>query len=108
MIIVWLVFHNTPLFAVYGLASQAVIEGVLKYYSVCRWFKQQIIPIKSYIILWLPVCLIRVLVELFSLHYSLVALIPSVLFVFAWNSIFALRDPMVKKVVHGVFNRGKK
>lgn len=99
MIAVWLLFRKEPLFAVYGLCAQAIVEGGLKYLSICRWFGKNIVPIKNYILLWLPVVILRILVEKFAWQYSFVALIIGILFIFVWNVLFAMQDPMIKTAV---------
>lgn len=99
MLLVWVLLHKEPLFAVYGLCVQAVIEGGMKYYSVCKWFGKNIVPIKNYILLWLPVGIIRVIVDLARWQYSLTAFVLSTVVVLVWNSVFAMRDPMIKNAV---------
>lgn len=99
MIVIWLVLHNEPLFAVYGLCVQAVVEGGMKYYSVCRWFGKNVVPIKNYILLWFPVALLRLIVDKFGWQYSYIALVFCVLVVFVWNLCFAIQDPLIKKAL---------
>lgn len=99
MILTCALLRKEPLFAVYGLCVQALSEGGLKYYSVYRWFGKNVVPIKNYLLLWLPVGVLRLLVDRASLQYSFAALIVSAMFVFAWNLLFALRDPMVKSAL---------
>lgn len=101
MILVFLAFRNEPLFAVYGLCVQAVVEGALKYYSVCKWFGKNIVPIRNYILLWTPVAVIRFLAERLGWQYSFVAFFLSVAFVFIWNVSFAMRDPMIRDAILG-------
>lgn len=108
MIIVWLLLHNEPLFAVYGLCVQTVVEGSLKYYSVCKWFGENIVPISNYILLWLPVGVVRITVDLAGWQYSYIAFVLSTCVVFIWNAAFAMRDPMVKNAVLGKFGRAVK
>ena len=101
MILVWIVMRKEPLFAVYGLCVQAVVEGGMKYLSVCRWFGKNVVPVKNYILLWIPVAVLRIVVDRFGWQYSYVALILCVLLVFTWNMLFALRDPMIKNALMG-------
>ncbi len=99
MITVWLMLHREPLFAVYGLCVQAVSEGIMKYYSVCRWFGKNIIPIRYYLLLWAPVGVLRLVVDGLGWQNSFPAMLGCLTLVFAWNMLFALRDPMVKAAV---------
>ena len=101
MVLVWILFRKEPLFAVYGLCVQAVIEGGMKYYSVCKWFGKNIVPVKNYVLLWLPVLVIRIMADFVGLQYSFVALVLSTGVVLVWNSVFAMRDPMIKNAVVG-------
>lgn len=91
--------RQEPLFAVYGLCVQAIVEGGMKYFSVCRWFGKNIVPMKNYVLLWLPVAVLRVVVERFGWQYSFVALIIGVFLLFIWNFWFAMQDPMIKTAV---------
>lgn len=108
MIFTWIVFHKEPLSGVYGLCVQNVVEGALKYYSVCRWFGNNVVPFKNYLLLWLPVALIRLGVELAGLQYSYIAAILCTLLVLAWNLGFAIRDPMIREAVIGKLKLFKK
>lgn len=101
MVLVWILFYKETLFAVYGLCVQAVIEGIMKYYSVCKWFGKNIVPAKNYVLLWLPVGVIRVVVDWARWQYSFVALALSICIAFVWNSTFAMCDPMIKNAVVG-------
>lgn len=97
MVLVWVILRQEPLFAVYGLCTQAVVEGALKYYSVCHWFGKNVVPVINYIILWIPVAVLRVIIDYCGWSYSFIALILCVILVFLWNVGFAVRDPMIKK-----------
>jgi len=108
MILVWVILRKKPLFAIYGLCIQAVVEGGIKYFSVCRWFGKNVVPIKNYILLWLPVALLRVLVNRRGWQYSFIALIFCVMVVFLWNAVFAFRDPMIKEAIIGKLKKFKK
>ncbi len=99
MIVVWAIFRKEPLFAVYGLCVQAVIEGILKYYSVCKGFEKNIVPIRNYVLLWLPIVLVRIIVEWFDWQYSFIAMLFWVIFVFLWNLVFSMQDPMIKETI---------
>ena len=99
MILAWVILWNEPLFAVYGLCVQIVVEGGLKYYSVCRWFGKNIVPIKNYVLLWLPVIVVRVMADWLGWQYSFWAMILCVIFVLLWNIVFAMQDPMIKEAV---------
>lgn len=101
MVLVWILLRKEPLFAVYGLCVQAVIEGGMKYYAVCKWFGRNIVPIKNYILLWLPVLIIRIMADLAGWQYSFIAFVLSTGIVLLWNVAFAMCDPMIKKAVVG-------
>lgn len=99
MIVSWLVLHKFSMFVVYGLCVQAIVEGGLKYYQVCRWFGKSVVPILSYVIMWLPVGVIRAIVEICNLHFSYLAMAAAVLIVFIWNIFFAMRDSMIRDAI---------
>lgn len=99
MVAVWMILNKNPLFSVYALCVQAVVEGILEYYSVCKWFNGPVIPVHSYIIMWMPVALECFLVEALNLRYSFIALLVSMTLVGIWNLLFTLRDPLVKDAV---------
>lgn len=99
MVLIWIVFIKQPLFAIYGLCAQAFVEGVLKYYSVCKWFGKMIVPIKNYVLLWFPVVIEWIIVSHFHLDFSIAALILGVLVEGCWNLFFAMRDPMIREAV---------
>ena len=101
MVLVWILFRKKPLFSIYGLCVQAVIEGGMKYYSVCKWFGKNIIPVKNYVLLWLPVLVIRIMTDFVGWRYSFIAFILSTGVVLVWNVAFAMRDPMIKNAVVG-------
>ena len=99
MIIVWIVLINQPLFAIYGLCAQCLVEGLLKYYSVCKWFGKAIIPIKNYILMWLPIILIVVIGHFFNIKLSILAMVLCTTLTFVWNIALAMKDPMIKEAV---------
>lgn len=101
MVLVWILLRKEPLFAVYGLCVQAVIEGGMKYYAVCQWFGRNIVPIKNYILLWLPVLIIRIMADSARWQDSFIALALSTGIVLVWNVAFAMCDPMIKNAVVG-------
>lgn len=101
MVLVWILLRKEPLFAIYGLCVQAVIEGGMKYYAVCKWFGRNIVPIKNYILLWLPVLIIRIMADLAGWQYSFIAFVLSTGIVLLWNIAFAMCDPMIKNAVVG-------
>lgn len=103
MIATWFMFRQEPLFAVHGLCVQALVEGGMKYLSVCRWFGKNIVPIKDYALLWLPVSAVRLFSSLFNLQYSFITAILSVVVVFLWNIAFTLNDPLVKDALIAKF-----
>lgn len=99
MVLVWVLFRKEALFAVYGLCAQAIVEGGLKYCSVCKWFGKNVVPIKNYILLWLPVIAGRMIVELSGYGNSFLMMLLCTGFVFLWNTVFAMHDPMIKETV---------
>jgi len=107
MIAAWLVLHKLPLFAIYGIWVQAVTEGVMNYFSVCKWFGKLVVPLKDYILLWGPVVGVRIAVDALKLTYSFPALIIGVLAVFMWNLFFAYQDKMVKASIVNLIHKGK-
>lgn len=108
MALAWFVLRDRSMFVVYGLCIQAVVEGGLKYFLVCRWFEKIVVPIPSYIVMWLPVAVIRVIVDFANLQYSFLAMIVSVLIVLLWNMLFAMRDPMIKVTVVNALRKKRK
>jgi hypothetical protein len=108
MVITWLVLRHNPLFAVVGLAVQALSEGLLQYYAVCKWFKKLVIPVKNFIVMWMPIIIVRFAAEFGGWQESIIAMLISVMIVFACNSLIALRDPMVKETVKGMLSKSGK
>ena len=97
--------RNNPLFAVYGLCAQSVVEGILKYCSVCKWFGKQVIPVYNYLLMWMPILLGRAIVDQFRLQSSFAALLICVAAVGLWNFLFVWKDPMVQEAVrNGIKN----
>lgn len=99
MFFTWIAFHKEPLIGVYGLCVQNVVEGILKYYSVCRWFGKNAVPMKSYVLLWLPVAGIRVGVEVLGLQYSYLAVVICLIVNLGWNLGYAMKDPLIQKAL---------
>lgn len=99
MSLTWFILHKDSLFGIYGLCVQNVVEGLLKYYTVCRWFGNNVVPIKNYILLWFPVLFIRLSTELLGLQYSYIAVAICTLIVLAWNVGFAIQNPMIKEAL---------
>ena len=108
MALAWCVLRDRSMFVVYGLCFQAVVEGGLKYFLVCRWLKKIVVPIPSYIVMWLPVAVIRVIVDFANLQFSFLAMVVSVLIVLLWNVLFAMRDPMIKVTVENALRKKRK
>lgn len=108
MLLVCLIFHKQEMFAVYGLCAQAIIEGGLKYYSACKWFGKNVIPISNYMLLWLPVGILKLIVFYTKMDYSIIGIITSAIIIFLCNSLFALRDPLIREFILGKFNIIKK
>lgn len=101
MIVTCILFLDKPLFAVYGLCVQNVVEGMLKYYSICRWFGKSIIPIKVFVLLWFPIALIYIVVDMFEWKHSYAVAILCALAVFAWNVGCIIKDPLIRKSLLG-------
>lgn len=99
MVAVCILMRNNPFFAVYGLCAQSVVEGILKYYSVCKWFGKQVIPVHNYLLMWVPIFLGRVVVDRFQLQSSFAALLICVVAVGLWNLLFVWKDPMVQEAI---------
>ena len=88
-----------------GLCAQSVVEGILKYCSVCKWFGKQVIPVYNYLLMWMPILLGRAIVDQFRLQSSFVALLICVAVVGLWNFLFVWKDPMVQEAVrNGIKN----
>ena len=105
MAITWATFHNYTFFPIYGLCVQAIIEGTFNYYSVCRWFGKNILPVKNYLILWTPVAVLRIVVDEMNWDNSLIVLCIGLLLVLCWNVFFALKDKLVKEAISGYINK---
>lgn len=75
MIITWILFRNSQLFAIYGMVVQMISETLLKYIYVCRWFKKMPINIILYILIWSPFIIYRYVIVHFHLEFSFIALI---------------------------------
>ncbi len=105
MVCTWFILKSNPLFAVFGLAVQALSEGLLQYYAVCKWFKKLVIPVKNFIVMWAPIVIVRLAAEFGGWQESLLAMLLSVVAVFICNSLIALRDPMVKETIKGMLSK---
>ncbi len=108
MVITWIIFRNEPLFAIYGLCVQAIIEGLLKYISVCKWFKAQVVPINNYLLLWLPVIIEAPIIVITNMGNSYLELIICALINFIWNYYFVIKDPIVQNTIKNFEERKKK
>lgn len=108
MVITWIIFRQTPMFAVYGLCVQAIVEGILKYVSVCKWFNKAVIPIKTYIIFWLPVLIEKCIISMIAAQSSYIALVVCVVITLIWNTAITTKDPMVNKAIMNFKERIKK
>lgn len=97
MILVCIIFRQQQLFAIYGLCAQAVVEGGLKYYYVCRWFKKNIIPIRNYLFLWLPIIIVKSMVEYFNLQFSVVTMALVIILFFAFNIMNCIKNKTIKR-----------
>lgn len=74
MFFVWFVMRENRFFAIYGLCAQAISEGLIKYFFVCRWFKKAPISIWRYGLLWLPAIIICISIHLLKLSENYLAL----------------------------------
>lgn len=74
MFIVWFAMRENRFFAIYGLCAQAILEGFLKYFYVCRWLKKAPISIWRYGLLWFPAIIICVSTHLLNLSENYLAL----------------------------------
>ena len=74
---------------------------MLKYYSICRWFGKSIIPIKVFVLLWFPIALIYIVVDMFEWKHSYAVAILCALAVFAWNVGCIIKDPLIRKSLLG-------
>lgn len=99
MFAVWVVFRKSPMFIIYGLCAQVVVEGILQYNTICKWFHASIVSVENYMCMWLPILLGRLCVEIFELQYSFLALLVFVIVIGLWNFVCALHDPLVKEAV---------
>lgn len=99
MFIVFFAMKNDEFFAVYGLCAQAISEGILKYYSLCKWFEDKIVSFSTYILLWFPTMLIYSFIKISNLESSIYLVIITLLFNFSFNIFIALQDTIIKKYI---------
>ncbi|WP_230399491.1 lipopolysaccharide biosynthesis protein [Novisyntrophococcus fermenticellae] len=52
MLAVFMLLHKNPLFALYGLCIQTLLESSGKYIFVCRWMEKAPVRLKEYIAWW--------------------------------------------------------
>ena len=99
MVCIWFIMYQNPFFVLYGLCVQTIVENILHYYSVMKWFRKSLLSLCDYILMWFPVLLESIVVKFLDLQYSLVALIVSMTLVWIWNLFFALKDEFVKEII---------
>ena len=99
MFLVCFMMKHNEFFAVYGLCAQAVTEGILKYYSICRWFKCNVVPLKQYLLFLVPIIVGLIIVDIKQLNQSVIALGITLMFVSCWNLYFIMKDPLVRATI---------
>lgn len=104
MVAVWILTMNKPLFALYGLLVQAVAEGLIKYFLICKWFQRSPISFGRYALLWIPVFVISVGVKSLGLDSSFLALIVCSMLCMVLTGCILLMDPDIRskiiKILH--------
>lgn len=58
MLFVWFILRNNPLFTLYGLCAQLLVEIIPKVILICVYFRNLPQPIHKYIGMWVPVALV--------------------------------------------------
>ncbi len=108
MAITWIIFKDEFFFAIFGLCVQSLVQGILNYYSMCRWFGHNVIPVTNYILIWMPVVILKVLVSYMNLERSYIALALAIVGVMVWNLYYALKNPMIRNTVSQKFGNKKR
>ena len=52
MLVLLFVMRGSRLVMLYALCAQALLEGVVKYWYVCRWMQGSAVKLKTYCIWW--------------------------------------------------------
>lgn len=107
MLVTWIIMKGNAMFTVYGLCVQAIVEVALKYYSICKWFKRNIIPVKLLLIMWLPILLLKIIIVLGNYSDSMALLLISMLVIGSINLFTTLLDPMVKSEIIKRIRQGR-
>ena len=58
MLIVWVALRENPLFTLYGLCAQLLVEYIPKFILLCVYFRNLPQPIHKYLWMWVPVALV--------------------------------------------------
>ena len=99
MFIVCVIMRDDSCFAVYGLCAQAISEGLLKYYSICKWFKSNIVSVKQYILFVLPLIIFMTIVQAYKLNDNVFFAIMIVTLTALWNFYFVIQDNLVRETL---------
>lgn len=99
MFIVCVIMRDDSCFAVYGLCAQAISEGLLKYYSICKWFKSNIVSVKQYILFVLPLIIFMTIVQAYKLNDNVFSAIMIVTLTALWNFYFVIQDNLVRETL---------
>ena len=99
MFLVMILMRHNRLFALYGMCTQALSEGILKYIYVRRWFKIPPVPIWQQILLWIPSLAISAIAVLCKISTSFIAIIPAVICAVVLSSAIELCDKEIRNKV---------
>lgn len=107
MITVGYLFINDPLFSIYALCVQALLEGVAKYALVCRWFGRNVIPLLDLLLFAAPIAAFAGGISYLGLGQSLAAYIivlglSTVSYIFIMLRDHSIRTELQRRLGRGV------
>ena len=99
MVGVWWLFRADPMFTLYGLCVQAVLETLTKYFICARWMGRFPVSIVRYAVMWLPVAVVVGTVQLLPIQRNIGWMIVSTALVFILTVAVELIDRDVRRAM---------
>lgn len=90
-VVMWL-FRKDSLFVLYGLCIQAFLEGVGKYYYVCKWMKKAPVRLTTYLSWWIGPMMVIALAYWRQWGDSIVKMMLSAIVIFAIGMVSELKQ----------------
>ena len=68
-------------------------------YSICKWFKSNIVSVKQYILFVLPLIIFMTIVQAYKLDDNVFFAIMVVTLTALWNFYFGIQDNLVRETL---------